>query len=716
MVKVDRNNNYPNLRSNQEEIVDKKSRLISSSSKYLSRTSCFSCSSRKHGCVIFSSSWYNTRNFLIASVIIAINISGITNNLKYVSANWIDPDTPKAAYTTRPRGGVPVHPLKKKPTSSSSSSSTSKDNKKDKKKSERIPTPGPTSAPTSTPTSYPTLSPTTKEDPDDERIYHLIMSDEFNLDGRSFDDGHDPIWTALDKNDYTNGALHYYSPDNVETANGELLIKTEAKDITFVGFNDTAGKHQESTKHFKSAMLQTWNKFCFTGGIVEAEIQLPGKHDVGGLWPAFWLLGNMARHTYVGSTNHIWPWSSNVCTSRAKYAQRINGCMKAQHYGLQSGVGRGAPEIDIFEVQAGPVGANHGAFLQSPVGQPFMSTSYQVAPGRPNNRPGGGYWPGPGQWYEGLTGGVNTSLNILFYGDYNHFRGDPDTKDYWSDAVSYNHQLQENHFTTTKKYRMEWELPDEDEGHDGYLRWYINDNFVFQVNGTGIVDSGVGSTISTEPMYIIMNTAISSQWGFPSKCPTNCDCKVYDCHSTKFEEICGFSSNFCEMMKNETATPTYKINYVRVYQNKNDPKQKVGCSTPERPTRKYIQAHQDLYTKKGDSSPLKPIMNGKGLCGRSTALMNSDNDTSPEACGGLTRGFCTAERACECRSAWTGPHCLSPAGFDPVIYEKEERFADMEFTGPVISWTGLWTGLAVIGSLALIAPTMRRRMDGWKPL
>lgn len=59
--------------------------------------------------------------------------------------------------------------------------------------------------------------------------------------------------------------------------------------------------------------------------------------------------------------------------------------MHYQHYGLQKGVGRGAPEIDIFEVQASPIKRNQGAFLQSPVGQPFMSTSYQVAPGRPSN-------------------------------------------------------------------------------------------------------------------------------------------------------------------------------------------------------------------------------------------------------------------------------------------------------------------------------------------
>lgn len=454
------------------------------------------------------------------------------------------------------------------------------------------------------------------------------------MDGRQFHDGSDPKWTALDKNDYTNDALHYYSPQNVFTRDGELVIQTEAETITFVGFNDTSGKNEISQKHFKSAMLQTWNKFCFTGGIVEAEIQLPGKHNIGGLWPAFWLLGNMARHTYVGSTNHVWPWSSNICTEKAQFAQRINGCMHSQHYGLQKGVGRGAPEIDIFEVQAGPIKRNQGAFLESPVGQPFMSTSFQVAPGRPSNRPGGGTWPGPGQWYEGLRGGENTSLNILFYGNYNHFRGDADDKDYWSDAVSYNHQLDERHFQTKFKYRLEWELPEEGDGvrekSDGFVRWFLNDRFVLEINGTGIVNAGlgkfmvgpikflphpndadknnvyepvvVGSTISTEPMYIIMNTAVSKQWGFPSTCPANCPCKEYDCNSNKFQEICGFSPGFCDMMTNKTDIPSYRVNYIRVYQDPTNPKHKVGCSTPERPTRTYIEAHQDLYKTKNDVS------------------------------------------------------------------------------------------------------------------
>ena len=43
------------------------------------------------------------------------------------------------------------------------------------------------------------------------------------------------------------------------------------------------------------------------------------------------------------------------------------------------------------------------------------------------------------------------------------------------------------------------------------------------------------------------------------------------------------------MLKDDA--PKYKVNYVRVYQNKQDERQKVGCSTPERPTRDYIEAN-----------------------------------------------------------------------------------------------------------------------------
>ena len=77
-----------------------------------------------------------------------------------------------------------------------------------------------------------------------------------------------------------------------------------------------------------------------------------------------------------------------------------------------------------------------------------------------------------------------------------------------------------------------------------------------------------------------------------------CPCKEYDCHGG-FQETCGFSEGFCDMM---TRPAEYKVNWVRVYQDKNDPKQKVGCSTKERPPRKFIEAYRKKYMQAGDVS------------------------------------------------------------------------------------------------------------------
>jgi len=43
------------------------------------------------------------------------------------------------------------------------------------------------------------------------------------------------------------------------------------------------------------------NKFCFTGGLIEASVQLPGTHNVVGMWPAIWTMGNLGRAGYGAS-------------------------------------------------------------------------------------------------------------------------------------------------------------------------------------------------------------------------------------------------------------------------------------------------------------------------------------------------------------------------------------------------------------------------------
>jgi beta-glucanase (GH16 family) len=102
----------------------------------------------------------------------------------------------------------------------------------------------------------------------DGRKYELVFSDEFNTNGRHFHDGSDPRWTAINKNDYTNFALHYYNDNLVNTSNGYLNIATIVEDISFTAPNKKGLDPKKITKNYQSGMIQGWNKFCFTGGIV----------------------------------------------------------------------------------------------------------------------------------------------------------------------------------------------------------------------------------------------------------------------------------------------------------------------------------------------------------------------------------------------------------------------------------------------------------------
>jgi len=205
-------------------------------------------------------------------------------------------------------------------------------------------------------------------------------------------------------------------------------------------------------------------------------------------------------------------------------------------------------------------------------------------------------------------------------------------------------------------------------------------------------------------MYIIINTAISKEWGFPTPCPANCPCENYDCKSKKFQEICGFPSGFCDMMNNETAPIEYKLNYVRVYQNPNDPKQKVGCSTPERPTKQYIEGHENLYKTVNDLKPLKEIVAGGGMCSQEASVLSN-------SCGGPTRGICSAGHTCKCKSSWVGPHCLSPDGSDPVPYEKPDDFRDLEFVGPYLYVQGIAILLFAFFAVIIIVPVWQKKCN-----
>ncbi|EWM24077.1 Beta-glucan synthesis-associated, SKN1 [Nannochloropsis gaditana] len=115
----------------------------------------------------------------------------------------------------------------------------------------------------------------------------LVMSDEFNVAARTFADGHDPTWTAGDHSDDARtsvgkGALIYYNHSYASTTEeGHLKITTTSELTQWKGFNPFTQKYEIFEKEFRGAMVNTWNKFCFSGGVVEASLKLPGPSDVG---------------------------------------------------------------------------------------------------------------------------------------------------------------------------------------------------------------------------------------------------------------------------------------------------------------------------------------------------------------------------------------------------------------------------------------------------
>lgn len=595
----------------------------------------------------------------------------------------------------------------------------------------------------------------------DGSTYHLVMSDEFNVPNRTFTDGHDTMWTALDKSDDDSsaaggGSLHFYNSSMVTTTkDGYLKIASILGKTEWNRYDHIDKEYKHETKYFKSGMVQGWNKFCFTGGIVEVDFILPGDPFIGGLWPAIWMLGNLGRATYEASTNNIWPWSFDKCDRELQEAQKISACNQRNHFGLNPFQGRGATEIDIMEGMMGDSGGALPATVP-PVSIPYVDMTLQVAPGIPDNRPNSGAQPlredtvtknGHTQllaqtWYENLQVGGNTSLNPFFYGTYlgETKPNEPVTRNknqaFQADAVGALHQLVPSHFTKMHTFRLEWQ-----PGPGGRLDWYtkgykINSNTSIEGDGLGqdwvraltIKDESLdlmGSQIPNEPSYLILNTAISSTWGFPYDVPDWCD-KCYDCDKPKC--ACAFHPGFCKMMKQGDVA--MYIDHVRVYQSKNSSKHvgnehTTGCDPPEYPTREFIKGHEYRYMRNPpfsylDKGPLKKriqkgggkcttdvdcggdvvgVSHGGGINGTVTTTdqkqredreKSKDNVTKAKEAAG--RGICvpwneikgtfspsSAHRVCQCNEGYTGPHCLAFDHIDESVSAYVLRTRDTIF-------------------------------------
>lgn len=494
----------------------------------------------------------------------------------------------------------------------------------------------------------------------DKREYKIVFSDEFSVENRTFNDGHDPRWTSLDKNDYTNDALHYYKSENVRTSNGVLNISTTLKTNKYIALNEKTKTKYIDQKNIQSAMVQGWNKFCFTGGIIEISAKLPGKPKIGGLWPALWLLGNLARGTYVGSSDHVWPWSYNTCDENTRVSQEINACDKVTHYGMTEFEGRGSPEIDILEAMGGEPGPLPNTHIQ----RPYFSSSLQVAPGIRDYRPHLGSLPREGFWYDNLEygdiNGTNSDLNPFFYGVTLVHK--PKSYTYQSDALSANMMINSSHFEKQHIYRVEWEPPSSNnDTSDGYIRWFADDQLVYGITSQTLTKSG--TVIPNEPMYVLLNTAVSTSWGFPLPCPEGCNCDCYECGDP--ECTCGFPEGFCDL----NIPSSFEIDYVRVYQAINESKHELGCGTKNKPTELFIKGHKERYKEKGDKEPLQNVMNGTGPC-------NTNDD-----CGGNKHGSCSMKnKLCICTEYYTGPYCLAHNAYNDNPYHQQQTTKPINFT------------------------------------
>lgn len=395
--------------------------------------------------------------------------------------------------------------------------------------------------------SYPLLSAirTNLVDPDtpsdalthenkDGDTWTLVFSDEFNAEGRTFYDGDDQFFQAPDLHYDATKDLEWYDPDAVSTDNGTLNLKLDA--------------YKNHDLFYRSGMVQSWNKFCFTQGLILISARLPSYGSVSGLWPGLWTMGNLGRPGFLATTEGVWPYTYDSCDAGVTAnqsspdgisflpGQKLNLCVCSGGDHPNIGTGRGAPEIDIIEGEVDTT-----LFLG------VASQSYQVAP-----------------------------MDIWYYPDYNFVEvHNPDvttmntyTGGPFQQAVSGVTTLNTRWYElgpggySFQVYGYEY-LNDDD---DGYITWYVGDSTpTVTVHAYALAPNGnVGfRRISKEPMSIVMNLGVSNNWAY------------IDWPSLVFPA-------------------TFRIDYVRVYQPSDAIN--VGCDPEGYPTYDYIQDHLNAYS------------------------------------------------------------------------------------------------------------------------
>ncbi|KAF9920898.1 hypothetical protein FBU30_009133 [Linnemannia zychae] len=204
------------------------------------------------------------------------------------------------------------------------------------------------------------------------QLWDLVFSDEFNRDGRGFGPGQDPHWEAMKlAPSATMGTLEHYSPDQVTTKDGQLEITIQRTPLRSPdeGLHKRSDGSNSTAWKYTSGMLQSWNKMCFQGGILEVAVSLPGYPTRAGFKPRVFVLGNLARYGYPASMDGVYPFSSSsslspdcnstmttttTSSSSSTSKQRLAGCSPNNITNILGGrISRGAPEMTLLEVHYG---------------------------------------------------------------------------------------------------------------------------------------------------------------------------------------------------------------------------------------------------------------------------------------------------------------------------------------------------------------------------
>jgi beta-glucanase (GH16 family) len=118
------------------------------------------------------------------------------------------------------------------------------------------------------------------------------------------------------------GSLHFYNSSFVTTTeDGKLKIQALSDRTEWDRYDHVKKMWKHEKTFFKSGMVQSWEKFCFTGGIVEVDIISPVTPSLAACGPLSGCWRDSGRATYEASTNNIWPWSFNKCDRKLQPAQ-----------------------------------------------------------------------------------------------------------------------------------------------------------------------------------------------------------------------------------------------------------------------------------------------------------------------------------------------------------------------------------------------------------